>query len=297
MSFIAKQPRKHGDRRDGVLVRDIPSLNVVMANLFPSRTDCEVYLHQELDITELLKYVESKNTPGAPFKTTLFHCFVAMVARVCNERPYLNRFIQGGRVYQRDAITISFIAKRRFADHSEDALMNYHAQGGHTITDISKQIVGEVHEMRKQTQSQGLDHTIDALAKMPRLVLWTFMKTLRGLDFWGKVPKSLSDGDSNFSTVLLSNLGSIKCPSVYHHLNNYGTNSVMITIGAMHRRNVLQEDGTVAQRDFVDIGATIDERIGDGFYFARSLKLIQHICSHPEMLDLPLEVDSGYDYK
>ena len=297
MSFIEKKPRRHGDRRDGVLVRDIPSLNVIMANLFPSRADCEVYLHQELDVTELLHYIEAKNGPDAPFKTTLFHCFVTMVARVCNERPYLNRFIQGGRIYERDEISISFVAKRRFADHSEEALMKYHAKGEHTITDISKKIAGEVHEMRRQSQSQGLDHTLDTLAKMPRLVLWMFMKTLRGLDFWGKVPRSLSEGDSNFSTVLLSNLGSIKCPSVYHHLNNYGTNSVMITIGALHKQNVLQEDGSVVQRDFVDIGATLDERIGDGFYFARSLKLFQYICNHPQLLDQPLQEDSGYDYK
>ena len=297
MSFIEKQPRKRHDRRDGVLVRNIPSLNVILANLFPSRADCEVYLHQELDVTELLKYIDTKNTPEAPYKTTLFHCFVTMVARVCNERPFLNRFVQGGRIYERDEILISFVAKRRFTDHSEEALMQYRAQGNHTLTDISKQIVGEVHEMREQKHAEGLDDTLDRLAAMPRLLLWIFMKFLRMLDFWGKVPKSLTDGDSNYSTVLLSNLGSIKCPSVYHHLNNYGTNSVMITIGALHTDLVKNADGTLEERDFVDIGATLDERIGDGFYFARSLKLFQYICSHPELLEQPLEKGSGYDYK
>ena len=97
--------------------------------------------------------------------------------------------------------------------------------------------------------------------------------------------------------MLISNLGSIKCPAVYHHLNNYGTNSVMITIGAMHKAPAVMPDGSIQVRDFVDIGAVLDERIGDGFYFARSLKLIQHICAHPELLDRPLEEDSGYDYK
>ena len=296
MSFIEKQPRKRHDRRDGVLVKNIPSLNVIMANLFPSRADCEVYLHQELDVTELLKYIERKNGPDAPFRTTLFHCFVTMVARVCNERPFLNRFIQGGRIYERDEISVSFVAKRRFADRSEEALMQYHAQPQHTITDISRTILGDVQEMRQQTHTQGLDNTLDKLASMPRLCLWMFMQCLRWLDFWGKVPKSLTDGDSNYSTVLLSNLGSIKCPSVYHHLNNYGTNSVMITIGALHKNLVKGSDGTIEERDFIDIGATIDERIGDGFYFARSLKLFQHICSHPDLLDRPFEEDSGYEY-
>ena len=297
MSFIEKQPRKRHDRRDGVLVKNIPSLNVILANLFPSRADCEVYLHQEIDVTDLLRYIDSKNTPDAPYKTTLFHCFVTMVARVCNERSFLNRFVQGGRIYERDEILVSFVAKRRFTDHSEEALMQYRAQADHTLADVSRQIVGEVHEMREQKHAEGLDDTLDKLAAMPRLVLWVFMKCLRMLDFWGKVPQSLTDGDSNYSTVLLSNLGSIKCPSVYHHLNNYGTNSVMITIGALHKGWVRGADGTMEERDFVDIGATLDERIGDGFYFARSLKLFQHICSHPELLERPLGEDSGYDYK
>ncbi|MBQ0078258.1 MAG: 2-oxo acid dehydrogenase subunit E2, partial [Eubacterium sp.] len=101
----------------------------------------------------------------------------------------------------------------------------------------------------------------------------------------------------NYTTVLLSNLGSIKCPSVYHHLNNYGTNSVMITIGTIHKAQVVDKDGNVQIRDMVDISATLDERIGDGFYFARSLKLIQYMAAHPELLDMPLEEESGYDYK
>ncbi len=296
MSFVEKQPRKWGDRRDGVWIKDAPGLNVVMTNLYPNRTDCEVFLQQEIDITELLKYIEAKNRPDAPFKTTLFHCFVAMVARVINERPYLNRFVQGRRIYQRDEITISFVAKRRFADHSEEALMQYKAKGEDTLADISRQIVGEVHEMRGESHAKGIDDTINQFAKMPRPLLMLAIRIVRWLDFWGKVPKALSEGDSNCATVLMSNLGSIKCPSVYHHLNNYGTTSVLMTIGTIHKVPTIMPDGTVQNRDFVDIGATLDERIADGFYFARSLKLIQHICACPELLDRPLKESSEYEF-
>lgn len=296
MSFMEKQPRKWGDRRDGIWVKDAPGLNVLMASLFPKRTDCEVYIRQEVDITELLKYIEAKNGPDAPYKTTMFHCMVAMVARVINERPYLNRFVQGGRIYQRDEISISFVAKRRFADHSEEALMQYIPEGGHTLADASRKIVGDVHEMRSSPQANGIDDTINKLAKLPRLLLMLIVRIVRWLDFWGKVPKALTEGDSNYATVLLSNLGSIKCPSVYHHLNNYGTTSVIITIGAMEKKPVVTADGSVQMRDVVDLGATLDERIADGFYFARSLKLIQYICDHPEILDRPLEEESGYEF-
>ncbi len=104
------------------------------------------------------------------------------------------------------------------------------------------------------------------------------------------------EGDPNYSTVLLSNLGSIKCPAVYHHLNNYGTNSIMITIGAYHEEEVRMPDGSHQMRTLIDIGATLDERIADGFYFARSLKLIKHIFANPDLLDRPLGEPSNFDY-
>lgn len=297
MSFLKKRPRKWGDRRDGHWVKDAPGINVVMSCLYPKRTDSEVYLHLEVDITDLLRYIEEKNGPGAEYKTTLFHCIVAIVARAVNERPKLNRFVQGARTYERDEITISFVAKRRFTDHSEEALMVYKAKGSDTLADISRRIVGEVHEMREQKQAEGLDDILNKFGRLPRPLLMLIVRTVRWLDFWGKVPKVFTEGDPNYTTVLISNLGSIKCPAVYHHLNNYGTNSVLLTIGAMHKTPTVMPDGSVQVRDFVDIGATLDERIGDGFYFARSLKLIQYICAHPELLDRPLEEDSGYDYQ
>ena len=111
------------------------------------------------------------------------------------------------------------------------------------------------------------------------------------------MPKALTEGDTNYSTILVSNLGSIKCPAVYHHLNNYGTNSIMVTLGTLHKEEMLMPDGTRQVRDVVDIGATLDERIADGFYFARSLKLIKYVFEHPELLDRPLSEPSGFEYK
>lgn len=288
--------RKFGDRRDGVWIKDVPGLNVLMANLYPKRTDSEVFLHQEIDVTELMRYIETKNGPDAPYKTTMFHCFVNIVARALTERPKLNRFIQGRRFYQRNDITVSFIAKRRFTDHSEEALMQYTAKGSDTIEDVSRFIVGDVHKMRKETTASGLDNIINHLAMLPRPLLMLFTQSLQWLDFWDLVPKALTEKDSNFSSVLLSNLGSIRCPSVYHHLNNYGTNSIIITIGTIRKGPRLMDDGSTQIRDIMDIGATLDERIADGFYFARSLKLIQHICSHPQLLERPLEENSQYEY-
>ena len=47
----------------------------------------------------------------------------------------------------------------------------------------------------------------------------------------------------------------------------------------------------------MDIGATLDERIADGFYFVRSLKLVKHIFANPELLELPLGEPSGFKFE
>ncbi len=289
--------RKWGDRRDGRWVK-APGLQTVMAYLMPKRTDCEVYLNDKLDATELLQYLEQKNAQHPEYKTTVFHCMIMGMARMVKERPKMNRFIQGYRVYERDDISISFVVKRRFADGGEESLMVLVPKDDDTLDTVSRKIVGDVKETRKsETSTGGVDALLDGFAKLPRPILMLAIRIIRYLDFWGVNPKVLTQGDPNYTTILCSNLGSIKAPAVYHHLNNYGTNSVMVTIGTLHKEELVMPDGTKAIRDVIDFGATLDERIADGFYFARSLRLLKHIFAHPELLDQPLGQPSGFQYE
>ncbi len=291
-----RQKRRWGDRRDGRRVK-APGLQTIMSYLMPRRTDCEVYLNETIDATELMAYLERKNAEHPEYKTTIFHCFITALARMVRERPKMNRFIQGWRMYERDEISLSFVAKRRFTDGADEALMVLVPRDTDTVDDVSRKIIGDVRETRKsETSTGGVDAIMDFLAKLPRLLLALIVRIVRWLDFWGINPSFLTEGDPNYTTVFTSNLGSIKCPAVYHHLNNYGTNSIMITIGTLHKEELLMPDGTKQIRDVVAVGATLDERIADGFYFGRSLRLVKHIFAHPELLDRPLGEDSGFEY-
>ncbi|MDD5823977.1 MAG: 2-oxo acid dehydrogenase subunit E2 [Firmicutes bacterium] len=290
--------RKFGDRRDGYRVKDVPGLNVIFGHMLPYRTDAEVWMQQEFDITELMQFIEKKNAEHPEYKTTIFHCIVFAIAKMVNERPKMNRFIQGRTTYQRNEISMSFMAKRRFSDGAEEAFMMIVPKDDDTLDTISHKIYGDVREARKHDHATGgIDAVVDGFAKIPRMLLMPIASAVRTLDFWGLNPKALTDGDSNYSTCLLSNLGSIKCPSVYHHLNNYGTNSFMVTVGTIHKAERIMPDGTKQIRDVVDIGATLDERIADGFYFARSLKVVEYMFEHPEVMEKPFSEPSGYEYE
>ena len=289
--------KRFGDKPDARLVRDVPGLATIIFHIMPKRTESEVYLYDKIDATELVKFIEKKNVQHPNYKTTIFHCLVLAVARMVRERPKMNRYVQGRRLYERDEISLSFLAKRRFADNAEEAFMMLVPKDTDTIDTVSHQIYGDLTEIRKHEHSTGgIDATVDSFAKIPRLLLMLIIRIIRWLDFWGLVPKTLKDGDSNFSSVMFSNLGSIKGPAVYHHLNNYGTNSIMITVGTLHKEELVMPDGTKEIRDVLDFGATLDERIADGFYFVRSLRLVKYIFAHPELLDRPFNEPSGFDY-
>ncbi len=292
-----KRKRKWGDRRDARRVTDVTGLNVLMPYVMPNRTDAEVCLQQDFDVTELLRYIEKKNQQHDNYKTTIFHCIVFAVAKMVNERPKMNRFIQGRRAYEHNEISLAFMAKRRFVDGAEEAFMMFVPKENETLDELSHRIYGDLQETRKSaTATGGVDKLLEHLSKVPRPILMFMCWFLRKLDFWGKNLQAVTRGDSNYASVLLSNLGSIKCPAVYHHLNNYGSTSVVATIGTIHKAEVLQKDGTKVLRDMVDMAVTLDERIADGFYFARSLKLIQYLFSHPELMDRPFSEPSGFEY-
>ena len=68
---------------------------------------------------------------------------------------------------------------------------------------------------------------------------------------------------------------------------------MMITIGALTEKDVSDPDGKLSRRQFVDITATGDERVADGFYFSKSMKLLEKILSTPELLEVPFSQGSG----
>lgn len=287
--------RRWGDRYDAYRIRDIDGLHFYMAYLMPKRTDAEVYINQKIDVTELLEYIKKKNESGER-KVTLFHCMIAAVARTLKMRPLLNRYISGKRYYMRHDISMGFTIKKKFTDHSEETLMIYHPKDEENLCAITDRLSPQVKEAKKEDGGMQVDGILNIVKKLPKPIMELFMLFMNFADSHGLMPKSFSSVDTNYCTVLLSNLGSIKCDAVYHHLNNFGTNGIVITIGEIHKEMILNENSEPEVRDIVNIGVTLDERIADGFYFARSLKLIKHLFKNPELLDKTLGEEIEFEF-
>ena len=270
-------------RKDGMRVTNLDAVHKIMPHLMENRCNAEVYSYETIDVTDLLKYLDKLNK-NSEQKITLFHAVVTAIAKTIYNRPLLNRFIVGKRFYDRNYISISFVAKNKLEDNAEERLIILKTNYNMNLFDISNKILTSVEKTRKENSNE-LNNTLSLVTMWPRCIINIIMWIFRKLDYYGLVPKSISDTDPNYSTVLLSNLGSIKANCCYHHLNNYGTNSVVSTIGVIKEKNVLDKQGKVKTRKYVDISFTLDERIADGFYLIKSVHLIEKILNDPKLLE------------
>ena len=262
-------------RKDAVMVRDPDPFHSIIPYIMPKRTEAEVSSRLEFDITKLMAFIREHNEKeGTEYK--LFHCICTAVARMIYHRPKLNIFISGRKYWMRNDITLSFVAKQRFEDEAVETLLTLKIDKDMNLDSISRIIIGDVNKARS-SGSNSLDKTMEFVGNLPRFVLEILFWVLAKLEYHGIFPESLKEGDPNYTTCLLANLGSIRADSCYHHLSNYGTNSLMVTIGT------IKHDDTTG-KDTLDVTATLDERIADGFYFAKSLRLVRYLFDNPEKL-------------
>ena len=293
---MAEKKKHRLDRVDGYYIEDMDSFHKYFAHLNPDRIGCEVCLLSTLDCTEALKLMDEQRKLNPDMHITFFHLILTAMAKMVYNRPKMNRFVSGRRFYQRKDIILSFVAKKKFSDDGEEAMMMLKPKEDDNLLSLSRKVSGEVKEAKKDTGEQyGADKALDTVAKFPRWLMKIVMGVFRIMDNNGLFPKSFMDVDPNFSTILLSNLGSIKCKSVYHHLSNFGTNSIILTIGTIHKEEKIMDDGSKQIRDVVDFGITIDERIGDGFYFSKCMKLVQYIFDNPQLLLDPVSAVVDYE--
>ena len=130
--------------------------------------------------------------------------------------------------------------------------------------------------------------------KIPRFVSKAALRLMCFLDRHGKVPASLIETDPYYSSVVLSNLGSIKLKCGYHHLTNWGTCSLFCIVGEKKTAPVFSTDGTYTMRESLDLGLTVDERLADGYYYSKSIRLLEHLLNNPELLEKELQEEVSF---
>ena len=280
--------RRRGDRKDGKLIRDIDALHYITGIIYPNRCDNEAYISERIDLRPINEYLAQKNADNPEYKYNCFQVIVTALAKTIMLRPKLNRFIVNSRFYQRNEVSTSFVVKRQFSDKGEEVLAFIHAKEDDTIDTVHDEIRRQVTDLRDADYVDPSSGAMDMFRKMPAWLSRALVKSLVVLDRHGKVPSSLIETDPYYSSCVLSNVGSIKLKSGYHHLTNWGTCSLFCLIGEIQDHPLYDKDGSVTMVPMVDLGLTIDERLADGYYYSKSVKLLKYLLTHPAVLERPM---------
>lgn len=282
-----------GDRKDGKLVRNVDGMHFICPIIYPHRCDNEAFISEVIDLTNIDKYLKKKNKNNKGYKYNLFQIIVTSCLRMLYLREKMNYFIANSNLYIRNEKTIAFVVKKKFSDNGDEGLAVIHSKPNYTIDDIHN-IMDKTINNEKNGGSDSSSDIMDIFNKMPRTISKFLIHIVMFLDKFGLVPKSLIETDPYYSSIVLSNLGSIKLHSGYHHLTNWGTNSIFITIGEIKERPFLDSKGKIVMKNSVDLGMTIDERIADGYYYSKTIALLKKLLENPELLDEPLNKEVEY---
>ena len=273
-------------RRDAKRV-ELPTLMQCMIDLKPTRKENEVYIDRKVDVTNLVNYVEECKKNGV--KLTYFHAFLTAIAKVMYNRPKLNRFIANRHMYEHNEILLSFAAKVSLEDKAEELMLVVPIEDNDNIDTISAKTAEKVNRLRSaNADTSGANGVADMLGRLPNFIRMPIMYVIKRLGEYGLLPGSMTGNNIYFSSMIISNLGSIRCGAIYHNLADFGTCSSLASIGEIENEKKIYDDGREEIRKVCHFGVTLDERIADGFYFARSVAMIEQILQDPESLKEPV---------
>ncbi|MCO5168907.1 MAG: hypothetical protein M9894_21415 [Planctomycetes bacterium] len=253
-------------RPDGALVTDAAPYRQAMPLIMPGRNEAAVYFDLEVDLARTEPFLDDWNRAHPEARATLFHLVLWAAARVLQRRPELNRFVAGGRLWQRDGVWFSFAAKERLDDGAPLKTLKRRFDGL-SFPEVVARVRGDVR-VERSGQESATERELRLLMKLPVLLRRLLYGLFRWLDALGLAPRGFIDGDPLYTSMFVANLGSLKMAPCYHHLYEHGTGSLFCVVGRAH-------EGKATLR------FTMDERVTDGLYAHRSLELLRELLEDP----------------
>jgi hypothetical protein len=265
-------------RPDGDLVRNLPPVRGIVPYLMRGRNESAVYQESLYDVAAARGWLRAYNR-SHPDRATLFHLLAFACARALHLRPGLNRFTSGGRVYQRRGVSIAFAAKKAMTDESAFATVKLQFPDGESFGEAVRRIAAAVDEGRRGAARQ-VDREVALVMSLPGPVVSGLTRLAFWLDRWNLLPGFMMRDDPFFSSLFLANLGSVGLSDAFHHLYEYGTVSLFGVAGAVRPTLVPGRSGPEV-REMLQVRWTLDERVNDGFYAARSLGIARDVMEDP----------------
>ncbi len=269
-------------------VKTISPMSAVIPFIMVNRTGSQNFISDSVDIEKVEKYIKEKQLQGMQ-NLSMMHVMIAAYIRIVSQRPALNRFIRGQRVWTRKNVEVSLTIKKEMSLDSPDTVVKITLPPSATLEDVYTALNNEIVSYRANPGGD-FDDTARAFTRLPGLIFKFAVASLRFLDYFGLMPKAIAKVSPFHCSYFITSMGSLGIPPIYHHLYDFGTCPVFFSFGAKRRSYEIDSSGIVKRRQYMDFTFVLDERICDGYYYASALKLLKNLLKNPWQLDEVPEV-------
>lgn len=269
-------------RPDGDLVRDVPDLRRIMPYIMKTRVESTVYMEQRLDVGNAERFVRAFNEVHTDTRATLFHVVLWASRQGLSEFPSINRFVAGGRLYQRKGIWISYSAKQRMQKGAPLIVLKREFDPVETFADMIAAMQNQLHTAKFSGSGNPVDSELKIILKLPGFLRRIVFAAYPILEGNGLFPRSFIENDPLYASLFLTDMGSLGLDPVFHHLYEYGNVGVFGALGRA-RAEQIPDPGTgrLVRTRVAGIRWSFDERIEDGLYAGYGIKHVKKLIEDP----------------
>jgi hypothetical protein len=268
-----------GDRPDGAPAA-APGYRLFMPALMRGRNESIVYFDQRVRVDATEAFLAETRRTHPDLHPTLFHVVLWALAQTFDRHPNINRFVAGGRLFQRDGIWLSFTVKTELSEQGTLLEVKHRFDPSQSFPDLVRDLRGSIADARGGAEGLA-DRELDLFLHLPPALRRGVVRLAGLANTVGLLPRSFIEGDPFFASAFVTNLGSVGLDAAFHHLYEHGTIPIFCTLGAVHDE-VVVDDGEPAVARVATIRFSYDERVEDGLYAAHALETFRTLVEHPD---------------
>ncbi len=265
----------------------------LMPYIMPTRNDASNMFRGQADADNIDKYVQEKRAGGMP-NFTMMHVILAAYVRLVSQRPGLNRFVSGQKIYARNNLEVMLCIKKEMKLNTPESVVSMVYPPDATAEQVYR-ITEELIDAAKN-ETTNFDKLLKCLDFIPgflkRFVFWL----IRVVDYCGGLPQWLTHLSPFHGSMFITSMASLGLPPIYHHIYNFGNVPIFIAFGVPEKKRSVKVDGSYESKKVLNYTLVMDERICDGYYFSSAFRLFNGILRNPWQLDeAPKEIVEDLD--
>lgn len=276
-------------RRSGArYLKTLSPYDRITSHVMTRRSDAQVFFCEEIDCKYWDEYIAEKKAEGRDM--SYLDIVTAGIVRVYAQRPALNRFIMNSRVFANKDIKVSMAVKKSLRDDVSSTTIKIPFTGHENIFDVQDKFKEEIRKNKGTDTSNSTDKLMKFVMSGPHIVVKLLVWTLKLLDRWNMMPKAVIDASPFHGSIFVTYLKSVGIRGVYHHIYDFGTISLFVSVGKEKHVPVIDaETGEIRPGKIMELLVVADERVCDGLYHAKSFRMMKKYMENPKLLEERLE--------